>query len=51
MIRWWNGVSAELDFTRAEGVKWFKGELNRLRNELELMVSNLTLGSLGIIPT
>ena len=33
MIRWWNGVSAELDFTRSEGVEWFKGELNRLRNE------------------
>ncbi len=33
MIRWWNGVSAELDLTRSEGVEWFKGELNILRNE------------------
>lgn len=33
MVRWWNGVSAELDLTTAEGVSWFKGELNGLMND------------------
>jgi len=29
-IRWWNGVSAMLDFTDPRGRGWFKGELDRL---------------------
>ena len=33
IFRWWNGASAELDLTRSEGVEWFKGELNRLKND------------------
>jgi alpha-glucosidase (family GH31 glycosyl hydrolase) len=28
--RWWNGVSALLDFTHPRGREWFKGELDRL---------------------
>ncbi|MFZ4727015.1 MAG: glycoside hydrolase family 31 protein, partial [Paludibacter sp.] len=30
MIRWWNGVSAELDFSSPEAVKWFDAQLDRL---------------------
>tara|TARA_X000001036_G_C20649550_1_gene794407 strand:- start:79 stop:1620 length:1542 start_codon:yes stop_codon:yes gene_type:complete len=30
MVRWWNGVSAVLDFTNPDSEKWFKGVLNRL---------------------
>lgn len=30
MITWWNGVSAELDFTNPEAVSWFDMQLNRL---------------------
>jgi alpha-glucosidase len=33
MIRWWNGVSAELDFTNPEAVKWFDKQLDRLVKE------------------
>ncbi len=33
MVRWWNGVSAELDLTTAEGEQWFKGKLNGLMEE------------------
>ena len=29
-VRWWNGVSAMLDFTDPRGREWFKGELDRL---------------------
>jgi alpha-glucosidase (family GH31 glycosyl hydrolase) len=30
MIRWWDGVSAELDFSNPTAVKWFNDQLNRL---------------------
>ncbi len=30
MVRWWNGVSALLDFTNPEAVSWFKSQLNYL---------------------
>jgi alpha-glucosidase len=30
MIRWWNGVSAELDFSNPEAVNWFNAQLDRL---------------------
>jgi alpha-glucosidase (family GH31 glycosyl hydrolase) len=30
MIRWWDGVSAELDFSNPEAVKWFNAQLDRL---------------------
>ena len=30
MIPWWNGVSAELDFSNPEAIKWFNGQLDNL---------------------
>jgi alpha-glucosidase (family GH31 glycosyl hydrolase) len=33
MIPWWNGVSAELDYSSPEAVKWFDAQLNRLVKE------------------
>jgi alpha-glucosidase (family GH31 glycosyl hydrolase) len=30
MVNWWNGTSAELDFSNPEAVKWFKSTLNNL---------------------
>lgn len=30
MIRWWDGVSAELDFSNPLAVKWFNNQLDRL---------------------
>ncbi|MDP4238098.1 MAG: glycoside hydrolase family 31 protein [Bacteroidota bacterium] len=30
MISWWNGVSAELDFSSPEAVNWFNAQLDRL---------------------
>jgi len=30
MIRWWDGVSAELDFSNPAAVKWFNNQLDRL---------------------
>jgi len=32
MIKWWNGVSAELDFTNPDATAWFKSQLNNLKN-------------------
>ena len=30
MIEWWNGISAELDFSNTEAVNWFNAQLDRL---------------------
>jgi alpha-glucosidase (family GH31 glycosyl hydrolase) len=33
MFRWWNGVSAALDFTHPEALKWLEAELGRLQGD------------------
>ena len=33
MIKWWNGSSAELDFTNPRTTMWFKSQLNNLTSE------------------
>ena len=33
MISWWNGVSAELDYSSPEAVNWFNAQLDRLVKE------------------
>jgi alpha-glucosidase (family GH31 glycosyl hydrolase) len=33
MIPWWNGVSAELDYSSPEAVYWFNAQLNRLTKD------------------
>jgi alpha-glucosidase (family GH31 glycosyl hydrolase) len=30
LINWWNGYSAELDFSNPEALKWYKGQLNSM---------------------
>ncbi|MBC7626600.1 glycoside hydrolase family 31 protein [Ferruginibacter sp.] len=32
LVKWWNGFSAELDFTNPIAVNWFQGRLNYLQN-------------------
>jgi alpha-glucosidase len=32
-VEWWNGVSALIDLSNPDGVKWFKDQLNNLINE------------------
>ena len=36
MIKWWNGSSAELDFTNPKATNWFKAQLNRLTKEFHV---------------
>lgn len=36
MVEWWNGVSAELDFSNPEGVKWFNDQLDRLVKDYKI---------------
>jgi len=33
IINWWNGSSAELDFSNPESVKWFKNQLKSLQQQ------------------
>lgn len=32
IISWWNGYSAELDFTNPDAVKWYKDQLQHMQN-------------------
>jgi alpha-glucosidase (family GH31 glycosyl hydrolase) len=36
IIKWWDGYSAELDFTNPDAVKWFNGELDRIVQEYDV---------------
>ena len=36
MIRWWDGVSAELDFSNPAAVKWFNSQLDRLVKDYQI---------------
>jgi len=36
MISWWNGVSAELDFSNSEAVNWFNEQLDRLVKDYQV---------------
>jgi len=33
IIRWWNGYSAEMDFTNPEAVKWYSAQLKKMQDE------------------
>ena len=45
-VRWWNGVSAMLDFTHPLGRAWFKGQLDRLVADYEVDGFKLDGGAL-----
>ena len=36
MVQWWNGVSAELDFSNPEATNWFNNQLNRLVKDYKI---------------
>ena len=36
IVRWWNGASALLDFTNPKATAWFKGQLNKLTNDMHV---------------
>ncbi|MEI8204645.1 MAG: glycoside hydrolase family 31 protein, partial [Bacteroidota bacterium] len=36
MVEWWNGVSAELDFSNLEAVLWFNNQLDRLVKDYKI---------------
>jgi alpha-glucosidase len=50
MIRWWNGVSAQLDFTNPEAVDWFNAQLERLVTEYNVDGFKLDAGDMDFYP-
>ncbi len=50
MIRWWNGVSALLDFTNPEAVKWFNGQLDRCVHDYGVDGFKLDAGDMNYYP-
>jgi hypothetical protein len=50
MIRWWDGVSAQLDFTNPEAAKWFNTQLDRLVNDFAVDGFKLDAGDMVYYP-
>ena len=50
MIRWWNGVSALLDFSNPTAVEWFNEQLNRLTNEYHIDGFKFDVGDTRFYP-
>ncbi len=51
MIRWWNGVSAELDFSNPEAVKWFNAQLDRLVHDYNIDGFKFDAADLNFYPS
>ncbi len=50
MTTWWNGVSANLDFTNPEAVKWFNAQLDRLVTDYKVDGFKLDAADLYFYP-
>ena len=51
MIRWWDGVSAELDFSNPEAVKWFNGQLDGLVKDFGVDGFKFDAADMPLYPT
>ena len=49
-VRWWNGVSAFVDFTHPRGAKWFARELGRLQSAYGVDGFKLDAGDMDEYP-
>jgi len=50
MIRWWNGVSAQLDFTNPQAVNWLNAQLDNLVNKYGVDGFKLDAGDMVYYP-
>lgn len=50
MIPWWNGISAELDFSNPEAVKWFNKKLDKLVQMYNIDGFKFDAGDLNFYP-
>lgn len=50
MIRWWDGVSAVLDFSNPNAVAWFQEQLDRLVNEYKVDGFKFDAGDMNFYP-
>jgi len=51
LVKWWNGFSAELDFTNPIAVKWFQDKLDYLQNTYGVDGYKLDAGDFEYYPT
>lgn len=51
LIKWWNGFSAELDFTNPVAVSWFQGKLDFLQSEYGVDGFKLDAGDFEYYPS
>ncbi len=49
-VEWWNGVSAELDFSNPEAVEWFDGQLRHLVEEYGVDGFKFDAGDFNLYP-
>jgi alpha-glucosidase len=50
LINWWNGYSAELDFTNPEAVQWFSEQLQKLQTDYGVDGFKLDAGDMEYYP-
>ncbi|MEO6356570.1 MAG: glycoside hydrolase family 31 protein [Ferruginibacter sp.] len=50
LVKWWNGFSAELDFTNPAAVNWFQGRLDFLQNTYGIDGYKLDAGDFEYYP-
>ncbi len=51
LVKWWNGFSAELDFTSPAAVRWFEGRLDYLQNTYGVDGFKLDAGDFEYYPS
>ena len=50
LIHWWNGYSAEMDFTNPAAVEWYSSQLKKMQNEYGVDGFKLDAGDMEYYP-
>jgi len=51
IIKWWNGYSAEVDFTNPSAIKWYEGQLAYMQSEYGVDGFKLDAGDMEFYPS
>jgi alpha-glucosidase len=51
IINWWNGYSAEVDFTNPDAIKWYQGQLAYMQSEYGVDGFKLDAGDIEYYPS
>ena len=51
IINWWNGYSAELDFTNPEAITWYRGQLDSMQHKFQVDGFKFDAGDMEYYPS